>query len=181
MNQKKVFIIIFASLAVILMILPFTLSINDMMTKEVERLGWYIWIQNRIVPMEVSLVGVIIKSLGITFVGYRDGFSANGNLAIMSWNCLGWQSLVLFVISIVVGFRAGKYTFTSKLEAILVGLLGTFLMNLARITFTIILLVFSKPLFAVVFHDYLAAIFTIVWLTLFWWFSYRYVLEDKKV
>jgi hypothetical protein len=41
------------------------------------------------------------------------------------------------------------------------------------------LLVISRPLFAVVFHDYLAAIVTIVWLVVFWWFAYKFVLVEK--
>ncbi|MFC1727800.1 GxxExxY protein, partial [Patescibacteria group bacterium] len=32
---------------------------------------------------------------------------------------------------------------------------------------------------AVVFHDYLAAIMTVIWLIVFWWFSFSFVLEDK--
>ena len=130
-------------------------------------------------PFWVELVGVVVRGLGINFVARGSEFSVNGNLLKMSWNCLGWQSLVLFIVSIVIGFSAGKYTLASKLEAFTFGLLGTFLMNLARIVFTVILLVISKPLFAIVFHDYLAAISTVVWLTFFWWFSYRHILEEK--
>ena len=63
----------------------------------------------------------------------------------------------------------------------MIGLLGTFLVNLLRIVFTVILLVVSRPLFAMVFHDYLAAIMTIIWLVIFWWFAYSFVLEEKVV
>jgi len=61
----------------------------------------------------------------------------------------------------------------------LIGILGTFLINLLRIALTVVLLVVSRPLFAVVFHDYLAAIMTIIWLVIFWWFAYSFVLEEK--
>lgn len=44
--------------------------------------------------------------------------------------------------------------------AALIGILGTFLVNLFRLTF---------PTFiAVVYHDHLAAIVTIIWLFVFW-------------
>jgi len=33
--------------------------------------------------------------------------------------------------------------------------------------------------FRVVYHDYLAAITTVIWLFFFWWFSYSFVLEEK--
>ena len=177
MNQKKVFKLALAALAILLMILPFVVSINDLLTRTIEKFGWYLWIQKKIVPWEVRLVGVIVKPLKINFIAYQEGFSANGTYAKLSWNCIGWQSLLLFLLTLPVGFKGGEYTFFSKLEAFLIGILGTFLINLLRIAFTVILLVVSRPLFALVFHDYLAAIMTIVWLVVFWWFAYTFVLE----
>jgi exosortase/archaeosortase family protein len=181
MKQKRVFKIALAALAVMLMVLPFVVSINDLLTRTVEKFGWYLWIQERVVPWEVRLVGVMVRPLGIDFIAYPEGFTANGIYARLSWNCIGWQSLLLFLITIPVGFKGGSYTFFSKLEAFLIGLLGTFLINLARIAFTVVLLVVSQPLFAVVFHDYLAAVMTIIWLVFFWWFSYSFVLEEKSL
>ena len=180
MNKKKVFIFVIGALVVLLIAMPFTLSINDVLTKGVENMGWFIWIQEKIVPWGVRFVGVVVKPLGITFIAYKDGFTVNGIPALFSWNCLGWQSLVLFLISLPFGFKGAKFTFLSKLKAITIGILGIFLFNLLRIVFTIILLVISKPLFAIFFHDYLVAIITIVWLFFFWWFSYAYVLEEKS-
>mgnify|MGYP001139749580 CR=1 FL=1 len=180
MQQKKVFQYIFISLAIMLMVLPFVLPFNDILTRIVEKSGWYMWIQEKIVPWEVKMVGVMVKPLGIKFVAYPEGFKANGIYAELSWNCIGWQSLALFLISLPFGFKGGNYTFFSKIEAFLIGILGTFLINLLRITFTVVLLVVSKPLYAIVFHDYLAAIMTVIWLVVFWWFSYAFVLEEGK-
>src|SRR4030042_5935645 len=180
MDQKRVFQILLAALAIMLSILPFVVSINDILTRTVEKLGWYLWIQQKVVPWEVRLVGVMVQPLGIKFTAYPEGFTANGIYAKLSWNCMGWQSLFLFLISLPFGFKGGNYTFLSKTEAFSIGILGTFLINLVRIAFTVVLLVVSRPLFAMVFHDYLAAIVTVVWLILFWWFSYSYVLEEKR-
>jgi exosortase/archaeosortase family protein len=179
MNQKRVFQIALAALAIMLMILPFVVSINDILTKTVEKFGWYIWIQHQIVPWEVKMVGVVVRPLGIDFVAYPEGFTANDVYAELSWNCIGWQSLFLFLLTLPFGFKGGDYTRLSMIEAFLIGVLGTFLINLSRIVFTVILLVVSRPLFAVVFHDYLAAVITIVWLLAFWWFAYAFVLEEK--
>jgi exosortase/archaeosortase family protein len=181
MKQKRVFQLALAALAVMLAILPFVVSINDLLTRMVERAGWYMWVQQKIVPWEIRLVGVLVKPLGIDFVAYPEGFTANNVYAELSWNCIGWQSLFLFLVTLPVGFRGGSYTFFSKIEAFLIGILGTFWINLIRITLTVILLVISRPLFAVVFHDYLAAIVTIVWLVVFWWFAYKFVLVEKSV
>ena len=179
MRQKKVFQIALAALAIMLAVLPFIVSINDLLTRVVENAGWYDWVQVNIVPLEIKLVGVMVSFLGIDFVAYPEGFTANGTYARLSWNCIGWQSLVLFLITLPFGLKSGGYTWFSKLEAISLGLLGTFLVNLLRIAFTVVLLVYFRPLFAVVFHDYLAAIMTVVWLVVFWWFSYSFVLMEK--
>ena len=178
MKQKRVFQITLAALAILLMILPFVVSINDLLTQAVEKFGWYMWIQNKIVPWEVRLIGVTVQPLGIDFIAHPDGFTANGTYAKISWNCIGWQSLLLFLVTLPFGL-AGGYTLFSKTETVLIGLLGTFLLNLLRMTLTVIVLVVSRPLFAIVFHDYLAAIVTIIWLFAFWWFSYAFVLEEK--
>lgn len=34
-------------------------------------------------------------------------------------------------------------------------------------------------IFALLIHDYFAAITTIAWLFFFWWFAYSFVLETK--
>ena len=181
MQQKKVFKFIFIGLAIMLMALPFILPFNDILTRIVERSGWYMWIQEKIVPWEVRMVGVMVRPLGIKFIAYPDGFTANGIYAKFSWNCIGWQSLLLFLISLPFGFKGGNYTWLSKIEAFLIGIMGTFLINLLRVTFTVVLLVVSRPLYVIVFHDYLAAITTIIWLFFFWWFSYSFVLEEKAL
>ena len=181
MRQKRVFQIALAALAIMLAVLPFIVSINDLLTRAVENAGWYAWVQRYIVPWEIKLVGVMVTPLGIDFVAHPEGFTANGTYAHLSWNCIGWQSLILFLITLPFGLKGGDYTRLSKVEAILIGLLGTFLVNLLRIAFTVVLLVYSRPLFAVVFHDYLAAIMTVIWLVVFWWFSYSFVLEEREL
>lgn len=183
MKEKRTFTIIFALLAVLLALLPFLVSFNEALTHLVERVSLYMWVQEKIVPLEVKMVGVLVSPLGLNYVAHQNGLTVNGTYARMTWNCIGWQSLLLLVITLIVGLR-GNYTLWSKTETILIGLLGTFLVNLLRLTLIVVILAFSRPLFAVVYHDYLAAIVTILWLFTFWWFSYSYVLEpsviDKK-
>jgi exosortase/archaeosortase family protein len=181
MKQKRVFRLLLAGLAVMLMILPFMVSFNDILTRAVENIGWYNWVQQKIVPLEIKMIGVLIRPLGIDFIAHPNGMTVNGTYARMTWNCIGWQSLFLFLVSLPFGFGGGKYTLLSKIETFIIGLLGTFWVNLLRITFIVILLVISRPIFAVVFHDYLAAIVTVIWLIIFWFFSYGYVLQEKNI
>lgn len=176
MREKRIFKDLLLFLTLSLMVLPFLVSFNEAITKLVERFRLYVWVQEKIIPLEVKMVGVLVKPLGIDYLAHQDGLTANGTYARMTWNCIGWQSLLLLVASLVVGLR-GRYRRWSKIEAILIGFLGTFLVNLLRLAFIVVLLAVSRPLFAVVFHDYLAAIITVVWLFGFWWFVYGYVLE----
>ena len=179
MREKRTFAIIFALLAVFLAVLPFLVTFNEALTHLVEKFRLYMWVQERIVPLEVKMVGVLVKPLGINYLAHQNGMTVNGIYAGMTWNCIGWQSLLLLIITLIVGLR-GNYTLVSKIETILIGLLGTFLINLLRLVLITVLLAYSRPLFAVVYHDYLAAIVTILWLFGFWWFCYSYVLEEHE-
>jgi exosortase/archaeosortase family protein len=178
MNQKKTFLAIFALLAILLAVLPFLVTFNEILTHLVESFNLYMWVQERIVPVEVKMVGVLVTPLGIDYLAHQNGMTVNGTYAGMTWNCIGWQSLFLFAITLCFGLR-GNYTLISKIETVLIGLLGTFLVNLLRLVLIVILLAFSRPIFAVVYHDYLAAVVTILWLFAFWWFSYSFVLIEK--
>lgn len=180
MKQKRVFNIIFVLLAVMLVILPFMLSFNDLLTRIVESNKLYRGIQKTIVPIEIRMVGTLVTPLGLKFTAYNNAVLVNGRYAKVTWNCIGWQSLLLFIITLFFGLRTGRYTLGSKLETVSIGLIGIFLVNLLRITFTVILLGVSLPIFKIVFHDYLAAITTVIFLIGFWWFSYSFVLEEKK-
>lgn len=179
MKQKKTFALIFAIFSVFLIVLPFLVSFNEVLTKLLESIKGYVWIQDMLVPLEVRMVAILIKPFNLTFVAHPDGLTINNTYATMTWNCLGWQSLLLLFLTYFFGLK-GDYTLFSKTEAFIIGLVGTFLVNIFRLTFIVLLLGYSQPLFAKVYHDYLAAIVTILWLLLFWWFSYRYVLEPKK-
>ena len=179
MKQKKIFKLILALLAIMMAVLPLLVSFNDVLTHIVEGMGAYVWIQRVIVPWEVRIVGTLVKPLGIDYIAHLEGMTVNGVYAHLSWNCIGWQSMLLFIITLFFGLR-GNYTLLSKTEVILIGFLGIFLTNILRLALTVILLAVSRPLFAVVFHDYLAAITTVLFLVVFWWFSYSFVLEERQ-
>ncbi len=181
MNQRKqIGISIFILLSILLLTLPILLSFNDAATKIVERNQWYNLLQTKLVPAEIAMVGVIVKPFRVNFVGYGDGIIAGGRFARMSWNCLGWQSLLLFGITLIIAFKSGNFTWKSKVETAAIGILGVFLVNLIRISFIILLLAYAKPVFKIVFHDLLAAVVTITYLVVFWWFAYQHLLEEKQ-
>ena len=178
MREKNTFISIFLVFALTMIVLPFMVTFNDILTRFMERFVLYVWIQELVVPLQAKMVGVLVSPFVTSYTAYRNGMVVNGLPMRMTWNCLGWQSLLLFSVSLVAGLR-GHYLLLSKIEATILGLVGIFWVNLIRITFTVLLGVFAPPLFRIVFHDYLAAFTTVAFLILFWWFAYAYVLIKK--
>ena len=179
-ERREVFLVLFASLTVLMLVLPLVVSFNDFLTKVVENNALYDWIAKYIVPVEAKMIGAILLPLG-----YNFAFSPSNSMIVVNgfnlgitWNCIGWQSFLLMLITMLIGLR-GKYSRFSIAEAVVIGILGTFWLNISRMMLTILLAVHVAPVFRVVFHEYLAAITTIVWLFAFWWFAYNFVLEER--
>lgn len=180
-NHKKVFIYILLVFSIVLITLPFIVSFNEVLTRVVEKNLLYLWVQNNIVPIEAKMMGAILMPFG-----YEYAFSPTNSIIVVNginmgitWNCLGWQSFLLLFVSLLVGFR-GRYTKISVLEALGIGILGTFWLNILRMLFTVLLAVHAPPIFRIVFHDYLAAGTTVIWLFIYWYFSYSYVLIERE-
>jgi len=179
--EKSTFKVLFASLAILLLVLPFVTTFNELLTTLVMKIKFYRFIQSLIVPFEAKMVTVILKAFGMTAIptltGVRIG-SANtiGNHVTISWNCIGWQSFILLVISLVTGLQ-GPYQILTKIQTIITGVTGTFLLNIFRITFIIVIAQKINPVAAVIFHDYFSTLIIVAWLFFFWWFSYSFILE----
>jgi exosortase/archaeosortase family protein len=180
-KQKRVFLIIFAGFALLLLVLPLVVSFNELLTRLVEHNYLYTGIQKFIVPLEAKMMGALLIPFGYhyAFSPTNSTIVVNGTHMGITWNCLGWQSFLLLFITLLVGFR-GQYSKASITEALAIGLLGTFWLNIFRMLFTILLAVHAPPVFRIVFHDYLAAITTVIWLFAFWWFAYSFVLEERQ-
>src|SRR3990170_411520 len=126
-RQKNVFILIFAALALLMVILPLLVSFNDFLTRVIEGNLLYGWIQRNVVPIEAKMMGVLLLPFG-----YKYAFSPTNSTIVVNgvnmgitWNCLGWQSFLLLFITFLVGLR-GKYTSISVSQAVTIGILGTF-------------------------------------------------------
>lgn len=163
--------------SVLLMVLPFISSINSFLTNLLLRWQAYRVLENLVVPYEARLLGGFLNFLGFSTSAVSKGVWVEGAFLEIQWNCLGWQSLVLLVASFLGGFQA-RFSFSSRLEVVLIGFLGTFLINFARLTTVAILAVRTSTKAAVFFHDYLALVFIIFWFCFFWWFAYSFVLEE---
>lgn len=167
-------------LALFLLFVPFLVTLNDVLTKLVEKFALYVYLQKWVVPIEVYYVKQIVSFAGIEAKASAEGLTVGKQWLEFNWNCLGWQSLLLYLATLVIGFRKTKYTFMTKSEVVVLGLLGVFWINILRISFIVVLAIKAKPAFYLLFHNVFAAFVTIVFLMGFWWFSYSFVLEERS-
>lgn len=183
-QKKNTRITVFILASLVLLLLPIWITLQDMLTRLVMNIGWYKNIQNVIVPIELRIVGGILAWLGFqieigpSYIGWLNT-AGNKEVVYIIWNCVGWQSLVFLICSFFTGL-AGNYTLVSKIETLIIGVLGTYIMNLIRLVVLFLVYIWVGRNLGIVFHDYFSNILTLLWLFFFWWFSYRYVLEEKR-
>lgn len=172
---------LFLLLVFLLMSLPLFTTFNEILTKIVEKTGAYTFLTHNVVPFETRAVSVILKPFGIQaeptvsrlYIRRTDGTTSG---IFFSWNCLGWQSGLLLILTLVTGL-SGEYSFDKKIETVLLGISGTFIINLVRISVVVMVAYYFGQLPATLVHDYGGTLFTISWFFFFWWFSYNFVLE----
>jgi exosortase/archaeosortase family protein len=184
MTQSRttpVFAMLLALTAVALMVLPFVSTFDDLLTVIGMRLGIAAPLQS-IVPAEVhvtvfmlGLLGIHAGAAGNQLVVWNS--SGAPQTLFISWNCVGWQSLILLGLSLMVGLR-GPMALTTRLEIIVLGVVGTVLVNIARITVVCLLAALAGYLPAVLFHDYGGTLLLVGWLFAFWLLTYRWLVPD---
>ncbi len=182
-KRKIINILLIASL--ILALLPFYVSFQDLLTNIVMKVNLYKALQNTIVPYEMKVVGGIINLLRFPISAGSSYFSwniANGKkeAVYLAWNCIGWQTMILFLVTLVTGFSK-RHLLSSKIEAILIGALGTYIINIVRITVVILIYFWFGRGFGIIFHDYFSSLITIFWLIGYWLFVYKHTLIEKSV
>lgn len=165
--------------AVTFIILPFVTTFNEFLTKVVESINVVSTIQGVVAPFVVRIVAAILLALRIpTSIDGSYIYLTSGYVPLriyINWNCVGWQSLVLLAFTFVTGLQ-GPYRGRSKLMAVLIGLEGTFLVNIIRILVPTLLAHNYGYLPAVVFHDYLGTVITLLWMGVFWGYAFNDIL-----
>ena len=187
MNQKKTFKSVIAGFAILMVLLPPFAALNSLLTRWLDESAWYQPIQEYIVPWQARMVAATISPFGVpSRVTPGNPISAfymiKGGAAIpvnLSWNCLGWQSMLLLIISLFAGLR-GNYTTRSRFQLVAIGLLGTILVNVFRMSVIALGIYYVNSLAAQIVHDYFASFVTLLWIIFFWWFSYRYILLENS-
>jgi exosortase/archaeosortase family protein len=163
----------------LLMLLPLVTTFDDLLTSWALQLGANNPLQS-IVPVEarmvvslLGLVGVRAAAAGSDIVVW-DGVGSMHTLFI-SWNCIGWQSLILLGMTFFSGLRSRQQV-GSRLQVIVIGVCGTMLLNLARVAAVAALEAKWGHLPALIFHDYGGTILVIGWLFVFWIVVQRWIL-----
>lgn len=165
--------------AITFIILPFVTTFNEFLTKVVESINVVSTIQGVVAPFVVRIVAAILLALKIpTSIDGSYIYLTSGYVPLriyINWNCIGWQSFVLLAFTFVTGLQ-GPYRRRSKLMAVLIGLEGTFLVNVIRILVPTLLAYNYGYLPAVVFHDYLGTVFILLWMGMFWGYAFNDIL-----
>lgn len=178
-SKGKVYQRIIIVAAITFVILPFVTTFNEFLTKIVEGLRFVAIIQGLIAPFVVRIVAVILQALGLpTSIDGSFLYITSGWMPLriyINWNCIGWQSFVLLAFTLVTGLQ-GPYTRRGKLLAILIGIEGTFLVNVVRILTPTILAYYAGYVPAIIFHDYMGTLLTLLWMGIFWNYAFENIL-----
>ncbi|HEX9475329.1 MAG TPA: exosortase/archaeosortase family protein [Candidatus Dormibacteraeota bacterium] len=163
----------------LLMLLPLVTTFDEFLTTLALQLGVNNPLQS-IVPIEARMVVSLLGLVGVkaaasgSHIVVWDAAGAMHTLFI-SWNCIGWQSLLLLGVSFFSGLR-GQQALASRLQVIVIGVCGTMLLNLVRVAAVAALEATWGHLPALIFHDYGGTILVIGWLFFFWIAVQRWIL-----
>ena len=167
------------------LLIPLMRAFESVLTWLVVRSGLHVFIKESLLPVTVRMVAVVLKTFGfnVTVINYskllveRDG--RLGGVGLL-WNCVGWQSLIFFLIALVV-ILLGSYTLKSKIVCLVMGFDLALFVGLLRILLVTIFDFYFGQWVAVFFHDYFGTIFVLAWVLFFSYLSYRYILERKPM
>jgi exosortase/archaeosortase family protein len=182
-NRDNVNLTLLALLCALLMLLPLVTTFDDLLTAWAMQLGANSPLQ-AIVPVEarmvvglLGLVGLHASASGSHLVVW-DGAGIMHTLYI-SWNCIGWQSLVLLGVSFLSGL-SGRHPIEARVQVIVIGVAGTMLLNLLRVAAVAGIAATIGVTPAVLFHDYGGTILVVAFLFGFWIFAQRWILGQSR-
>jgi exosortase/archaeosortase family protein len=165
----------------LLMVLPLVTTFDELLTTWAMQLGANNPLQ-AVVPAESRMVVSLLGLVGIHAAASGSHivvWDASGSMhtLFISWNCIGWQSLILFGVSLVSGLR-GTQSLESRVQVICIGVAGTMLLNLVRVAAVAAIAATAGVAPAVLFHDYGGTILFVGFLFAFWAFAQRWILDS---
>jgi len=171
-----------AGAGLILLALPFVTTYNDFLTEGAIRLGVAGPLQ-AVGPVEARMVVTLLRLIGVHAGASGSDlvvwdFTGRPTNLFISWNCIGWQSLILFGVSLISGLRGG-HTLESRAQVLCIGLAGTMLLNLLRVAAVAVIAATVGVGPAILFHDYGGTILFVGFLFAFWTFAQRWILPSQ--
>jgi exosortase/archaeosortase family protein len=182
-ERENVNLTLIAVACALLMVLPLVTTFNDLLTAWAMQLGANTPLQ-AIVPTESRMVVSLLGFAGVraaasgSHLVVWDGAGSMHTLFI-SWNCIGWQSLILFGVSLISGLRGG-HSFESRAQVVCIGVAGTMLLNLLRVAAVAAIAATIGVTPAVLFHDYGGTVIFVAFLFAFWSFAQRWLLDAPR-
>jgi exosortase/archaeosortase family protein len=178
-DRDAVNLTLIAIACALLMVMPLITTFDDFLTTWAMQLGVDNPLQS-IVPVEARMVVGLLTALGIHSAAAGSHLvvwdrSGAMHVLLISWNCIGWQSLVLLVVSFVSGLR-GRHPLESRVQVLIIGFAGTMLLNLLRVAAVALLAATWGQTPAILFHDYGGTVLVVAWLFVFWMFVQRWIL-----
>jgi len=178
-RRESVNLTVIAIACALLMVLPLVTTFDELLTAWAMRLGADSPLQ-AIVPAEsrmvvgmLGLVGVHAAASGSHLVVWDTAGSMH--TLFISWNCIGWQSLILFGVSLLTGLR-GAPSLEARVQVVVTGFAGTMLLNLVRVSLVALIAATVGVTPAVFFHDYGGTLLFVAFLFVFWAFAQRWIL-----
>ena len=171
-----------AILCALLMLLPLVTTFDDFLTTWALQFGANNPLQ-AIVPIEARMVVGLLSLAGIHAAASGSHLVVWDSAGVMhtlfiSWNCIGWQSLVLLGVSFMSGLR-GRHPIEARIQVIVIGIAGTMLLNLLRVAVVAGIAATVGVTPAVLFHDYGGTILVVAFLFGFWIFVQRWILGPE--
>jgi exosortase/archaeosortase family protein len=183
-DRDNINLTLLALLCALLMLLPLVTTFDDLLTTWAMQLGANNPLQ-AIVPGEARMVVGLLGLVGIhaaasgSHLVVWDGGGAMHTLYI-SWNCIGWQSLVLLGVSFVSGLH-GRQSLEARVQIVVIGIAGTMVLNLLRVAAVAGIAATVGVTPAVLFHDYGGTLLVIGFLFGFWIFAQRWILGAEPL
>ena len=183
-DRDNVNLTLIALTCAMLMVLPLVTTFNDLLTTWAMQLGADNPLQ-AIVPAESRMVVSLLGLAGIHAAASGShlvvwGSDGTMHTLFISWNCIGWQSFILFGVSLMSGLRGG-HSIESRVQVVCIGVAGTMLLNLLRVAAVAAIAATIGVAPAILFHDYGGTILFVGFLFAFWSFAQRWILEPQTL
>jgi exosortase/archaeosortase family protein len=166
----------------LLMVLPLVTTFDELLTAWAMQLGAnnplqaIVPAESRMVVTMLGLAGVHAAASGSHLVVWDT--SGSMHTLFISWNCIGWQSLILFGVSLITGLRGG-HALEMRVQVVVIGAAGIMLLNLVRVALVALIAATAGVAPAVFFHDYGGTLLFIGYLFAFWALAQRWILTPS--